>query len=255
LIGSQLPKEGFIISELDAIYFMVSSVFDHEMKHIACPYCGYSHLDKDWFSVHPHRRHLCAGCGKHFRDSDIAIGNPVCRIRDAWSGIPRRPKPAKEKLRIRQADYPGGIKIWGSNPAILWTGQQSEEEGIHVHAFHRDGGKAMPDDTFSQVTIDGVSLDPLMVRTFMAQNTLPHIENRVVAMNCPTCGQAKFSVGEHAFTPAARHHCTKCGSDFRSSSRFRKTIGNPLVAILERLAGYAPRRPQKHSIGLLPETL
>jgi hypothetical protein len=27
-----------------------------------------------------------------------------------------------------------GIQIWGSNPAILWTGSQIEEEGIHIHA-------------------------------------------------------------------------------------------------------------------------
>jgi len=255
LIGSQLPKGGVVISELDAIYYMVSSVFGYELKHIACSYCGDSHLDKDWFSVHPHRRHLCAGCGKHFRGSDTAIGNPICRIRDAWSGISRKPRPAKKKLDIRQADYPGGIQIWGSNPAIIWTRRQREEEGIHVHAFRRNDSKAMPDDTFSLVTIDGVRLDPLMVRTLMAQSALPHIESRVVAMSCPACGQPKLSIGAHAFTPAARHDCARCGRQFRGSSRFHKTIGNPLIAILDRLATYAARPPQKHAIGLLPETL
>ena len=37
---------------------MVSSIFQYQMKHVACSYCDYSHLDRDWFSVHPHRRHL-----------------------------------------------------------------------------------------------------------------------------------------------------------------------------------------------------
>jgi transposase-like protein len=243
-----------VISEPDAIYHMVSSVFGYEMKHIACPSCGYSHLDKDWFSIHPHRGHLCAGCGKKFRDTDTAIGNPICRIRETWGTMSRRPKPARKRLVIRQADYPGGLQVWGSNPAIIWTGPQREEEGIHIHAFCRDDGKAMLDDTFSQVTIDGVRLDPRMVRTLMAQNALPHIEHRIVAMSCPSCGEPKFSVGEQAFAPAAEHHCTRCGGQFRGSGRLRKTIGNPLIGILERIATSAPRRPQRHSMGLLPET-
>ncbi len=255
LRGNRLPKKGFVVSELDAIYYMVSAIFGHEMKHIECSYCGYSHLDKDWFSIHPHRRHLCAGCGKYFRDADIAIGNPICQIRDLCGRLARKPKAATKQLRIRQADYPGGLQIWGSNPAIIWTGRHREEEGIHVHAFREDGAKAMPDDTFSRVIIDGVTLDPLMVRTLMAQSALPHIEKRVMATNCSRCGRPKFSRGEHAFTPAEKHLCARCGRRFRSASRFRKTIANPLIATLERLATYAPRRPQKHSIGLLPETL
>jgi transposase-like protein len=63
-------SESYLVSELDAIYYMVTSVFGHKMKHVSCPYCECAHLDKDWFSVHPHRRHLCAGCGRHFRDTE-----------------------------------------------------------------------------------------------------------------------------------------------------------------------------------------
>ena len=255
VIGGQLPKPGFVISELDAIYYMVSSIFGYEMKYIECEHCGCPHLDKDWFSVHPHRRHLCAGCGRNFRDADTAIGNPICHIRDLWKGVVRKPKPANRKLDLRQADYLGGIQIWGSNPVIIWTSQQVEEEGIHVHAFNRDDGKPILDDTFSQVTIDGISLDAAMVRTLMAQSALPHIEKRVVAISCPKCGEPKFSVGEDAFTPAVKQYCTRCGNDFRSVNRFRKIIGNPLVGVLERLSSYAVRLPQKHLIGLLPETL
>jgi len=76
--GKALPKEGFYISELDAIYYMVSTVFGYPMSEVTCTYCGYSHLDRDWFSVHPHRRHLCAGCGRYFRDDATSVGNPIC---------------------------------------------------------------------------------------------------------------------------------------------------------------------------------
>ncbi len=244
-----------IVAELDAIYYMVTSVFGYRMKHVECSYCGYAHLDKDWFSVHAHRSHLCAGCGKHFRDTDIAIGNPICNIRSLLGSNPPKTKPSKTKLDILQADFPGGIQIWGSNPAIIWTGQQNEEEGIHVHAFTHDGSDAKPDDTYSQVRIDGIDLDPVMVRTLMAQSALPHIANRVVSVHCPKCDEPHFGTGEQAFTPSVVHHCERCQREFSSRGRLRKTIGNPLVAVLDRLASFAPRLPQKHDIGLLPETL
>ena len=82
ITGDRLPNEGIHVSEFDAIYFMVTSVFGYEMKYITCSYCDYPHLDRDWFSVHPHRRHLCAGCGRHFLDTEIAIGNPISRLRN-----------------------------------------------------------------------------------------------------------------------------------------------------------------------------
>jgi hypothetical protein len=72
ILAGRLPKEGISISELDAIYYMVTSIFGYGMKHIRCSHCSHAHLDRDWFSVHPHRRHLCAGCGRHFRDSETS---------------------------------------------------------------------------------------------------------------------------------------------------------------------------------------
>jgi transposase-like protein len=50
------------------------------MCYVTCTHCGWPHLDKDWFSVHPHRRHLCAGCGKLFHDQVKGIGNPIMGV-------------------------------------------------------------------------------------------------------------------------------------------------------------------------------
>jgi hypothetical protein len=88
LTGGQIPEDGITISETDAVYYMVSNVFGFEVMYIQCSLCGYSHLDKDWFSVHPHRRHLCAGCGRHFRDAVPGIGNPISRVQ-ALAGFSR----------------------------------------------------------------------------------------------------------------------------------------------------------------------
>jgi len=44
--------DGILISGVDAIYYMVSSVLEREMKQVVCTHCGHPHLDRDWFSVH-----------------------------------------------------------------------------------------------------------------------------------------------------------------------------------------------------------
>ena len=254
LIGGALPADGVMLSELDAIYYMVSSVFDYDMKSVRCTHCDHSHLDRDWFSVHPHRRHLCAACGKQFSDVEVGIGNPICAVRALLGCGQHRTKKAKKKLNIRQADYPGGLQIWGSNTAFVWTGSRSEEEGIHVHAFGADS-EEMENNTFGQVIIDGVRLDPRMVRILMAQSALPHIAGRVAAVRCGTCGETQFAAGANAFTPSSEHVCSRCGHSVAARGRLRKTIGNPLIGILEQLAGGAPRTVQKHDLGLIPETL
>jgi transposase-like protein len=243
------------VSELDAIYYMVSSVFGFGIRYIECTHCHYPHLDKDWFSVHAHRRHLCAGCGKTFPDTETAIGNPIAAVQLAF-GHRTRVKPSKKKLVLKQADFLGGIQVWGSNPAIVWTGSQHEEEGIHIHAFRREGDEIPEkDDTFGEVVIDGTRLEPLLVRTLMAQNTLPHIAGRIALVTCPKCRSVHFSNGAAAFSPSVEHTCARCRHTFSHSGRLRKVIGNPCLDTLSVLTANAMRTPQVHALGLLPETL
>src|SRR6266403_1260535 len=169
ILSQRLGQDGILVSELDAIYYMATSVFGHEMKYVTCSYCGYPHLDRDWFSVHPHRRHLCAGCGRHFTDASIAVGNPILGARSACGIKTHKSRLSRKTLRIRQVDYHGGIQIWGSNPAFLWTSRRQEQEGIHVHAFRQTTDQPDLDETYGEVVIDAVKLDPLMVRVLMAQ--------------------------------------------------------------------------------------
>jgi len=239
------------ISELDAIYYMVSNVLGFSTKYIECTYCKYPHLDKDWFSVHPHQRHLCAGCGKKFGDNERAIGNPLANVQLAIAGKTYRPRAAPKSIDIVQASFADGIQIWGSNPSIVWTAGRGEEEGIHIHAIGKNG----IDDTFSRVSIDGITLDARMVRTHMAQTALPHIAGRVISLNCSKCNEPHFDTGEFSFTPHEVHACLMCKTEFRSPGRTRKTICNPLIDIFRRLADRAPRPPRKHDLGLLPESI
>jgi hypothetical protein len=254
LFGDNLDAGGVLVSELDAIYYMVSSVFGYPMRQVRCSYCQVPHLDRDWFSVHPHRRHLCAACGQYFRDIDIGIGNPIEIVRGACRLQTLATKTAGRLLTISQADYPGGIQIWGSNPAFLWTSPVPEEEGIHVHAFLHDRDKEpVIDETYSEVIIDGITLNAQMVRLFMAQSALPHLKGRVISADCPSCGKPKFATGDESFTPELKHKCDGCGREFSTKGRIRKVIPNPLPAVLSRLANVASRRPRVHNLGLLPE--
>jgi hypothetical protein len=226
------------------------------MRFVICTHCRRPHLDKDWFSVHPHRRHLCAGCGKHFHDRTRGIGNPIIGVREACGAAEQRVVLATENLNIKQSDYPGGIQIWGSSPAFLWTQPKHEAEGIHVHAFVTESlGEPTVDETFAEVVIDGVRLDPVMVRVLMAQNVLPMLKDRVRSMTCPACGHSQFDMGEAAYVPSPIHACSECGHEFASRGKKRNAVANPLSAVLATLARLAPRPPQQHRIDLLPETL
>ena len=245
------------IDELDAIYYMASTVLGYEMRTVVCPRCGWNHLDKDWFSVHYHQKHLCAGCGREFKDRAAGIGNPLILLKDALGDI-KQNRPliaAPRELNIKQSDYPLGIQIWGSNPAIVWTSPGIEEEGIHVHCYAHDRLIPDIDDTFSKVTVDGVALDAVQVRTFMAQMALPHCRAVVTALDCPTCGQSHFDTDDLAFTPHDPHECEHCGTIFRAASRSKKTISNPFSALREKLGLAAGRDLQSAQLDLRPETV
>lgn len=250
IVGSTVPEGGILISEVDAVHFMTSSVFGVKMSNIACAHCGHPHLDADWFSTHAHSRHLCGACGRYFRDLRASVGNPICGVRKACGVKAPRLKNAPKTLAIKQTDYPGGIQIWGSSPALLWTSRTPERRGIHVHAFKTQKGPPAIDETYSAVVIDGVKLDPQEVRVLMAQRTLLSLRNRVAAIDCPECAAPLFENSPLAFTPQLMHTCADCGARFAAKGRYRKTVGNPLIGILSLLAKTASSAPQKHELVL-----
>ena len=74
------------ISERDAIQFLIASVFHQRMTFIQCTHCKAPHLDEDWFSVHPHRKHLCLACGREFLQKTAGIGNPLVAVQSHFHG-------------------------------------------------------------------------------------------------------------------------------------------------------------------------
>lgn len=142
-----------VINAEAAVYYMASLLFGQQMQVVQCTHCRASHLDKDWFSVHPHKKHLCAACGRDFFATEHGIGNPLMAVKEAYGDaeILRKTLVPERDLRMRQADYPGGLRIWASNQAIVLTAKKAEEEGVHVHGYD-DEGLVVVDDTFRSAT-------------------------------------------------------------------------------------------------------
>ena len=244
------------VDEVDAINFMVTTVFEFQTIAVACGHCGFPHLDRDWFAVHPHRRHQCHGCGRLFSDTGPGIGNPVSTLRNIIHPTEHRLANALRTIEVSQTKFPGGIQIWGSNPAIVWTSSFPEEVGIHLHCFDNPEDEyPSVDNTFSRVLIDDVELNAVQIRYYMAQSAMPHLEDRIISINCPSCGMAHFDTGELAYTPHIDHDCQACGASFRATSSIKKSIGNPFVSARLRLSATALNPLRNDRLGLRPETI
>jgi transposase-like protein len=236
-----LSEARLIVTQETAINHYVSRFLGHRIKHLYCITCGELHLDAGFFAVRPHRRHLCHGCGRLFNDTERSVSNPIALFRELWGdeSDKRSPVLSSRVLDIQQRDYPGGIRIWASNPAILWTADKPEEQGIHVHVYDGDMAKPVVDDTFGVVRIDGQDLDRPMIAHLMAQQSLAYLDNKIASLTCPNCGAPHFDQGMTAFIPHKEHHCDACGHHFRSPGKRRLVVSNPLPSILEGLRKYS----------------
>jgi len=218
-----------LITRETAVNYYISRFLNRTIKHLYCIHCGELHLDADYFAVKPHRKHLCHACGRYFSDSERAVSNPIALLREKSgieSGEPIRPDRA---ISLQQRDFEGGIQIWGSNPALIWTAARPEDEGLHLHAYYGDGREG-ENNTFSEIKLDGVLLNEEHVKQYMAQSALAYMQHKVVALDCPQCGEPHFDRGELGFYPHALHLCEKCGVEFGAKCNRHLVVGNPFVA-------------------------
>ncbi|MEP9359086.1 hypothetical protein [Sphingomonas sp. KR3-1] len=229
-------QERVLITAETAVAYYISRFLGRNIVGLFCHHCGTPHLDSDWFAVKPHRVHLCHGCNRLFREEQKRVSNPLEMVHHHLNAIAPAAKMrrAKGSIDIGQSDYPGGLQIWASNPALLWTSDRSEQEGIHVHGWVKPGVNPKLDGTFSNVRIDGIELDEKHLRTFMAQNALTYLKGKVVHLSCPSCGAELFDRGDFAFRPHNEHQCESCGTEFSTAGR-RRVVCNPFVTTIKAL--------------------
>ena len=218
------------------ISYYLSRFLNRDIKSLRCPRCNEIHLDTGYFATSPHRRHLCQRCGHYFSDDSKSVSNPLAAL-NANGRLPYRsaqPVRADRTLDIRQDDFPGGLQVWASNKALVWTADRPEEEGLHVHAF-RSGDDIEIDETYSCVRVDGKKLHETQIKYFMAQQCLVTLRDRIVSLSCPLCLEPHFDIGEDAFAPHSQHLCSNCGGSFVTPGRHRMVVSNPFVSLRARL--------------------
>jgi hypothetical protein len=224
------------VSRETAVSFYLSRFVGNEVTCVFCTYCREPHLDAGWFAVKPHKTHLCHACGRFFTVDSKGVSNPISQLRREVEPnvVDQAPVPSCKWLDIQQSDYPGGLQIWASNPAVFWISERPEESGIHLHAYDSNGERVI-DDTFGNVTIDGHPLHVEQVACLMAQSSVGYLDGRIVVASCQNCGAPAFDTGLKAFSPHANRSCAACNGPVRAKGRFRKVVSNPLIGVLDCL--------------------
>jgi hypothetical protein len=146
-----------VISPPTAIAYLEALIKNLPLGTLYCNRCNHPHLDLGDFAINPHKKHFCGNCGSDSNWSKEAIvSSPLKELAD---NLNKNSKFIQSDRAIDLRDYGDcQLKIWASTPAILWTSDLPQEEGIHVHIY-RDGKKVV-DDTFGQVTnVDGTAMD------------------------------------------------------------------------------------------------
>lgn len=213
-----------LIEGMAAVAISVSELAQREVTPLTCPHCGEVHIDEQKFATFAHTKHLCNSCGRHFREKDPTISNPLADA-NKQLGLPTpfAPERPDRPLNMASRDFQG-IAMWPSNSAIVNTMSRPEELGIHVHAWAQDGAWVI-DETFSSVDVDGFTIPEEQLRLLAVQRELAH-GAPIVALDCQSCGAALVTPSDTWLEPTTQHPCT-CGATTRTR---RRSFVNPLIA-------------------------
>jgi hypothetical protein len=139
-----------------ALAYIDAIVYERELGCLLCNRCHAPHLDLGDFGINPHRKHFCSNCGHDGNWSKQPIvSNPLKQLHDVFLNCAEKIEVEKE-IDLSNQPY-DAVKIWASTPAIIWTLNRPQEEGIHLHVY-KDGKKIM-DDTYGRVKYEGNWLD------------------------------------------------------------------------------------------------
>ena len=148
--------------------FNVADILVEPPQAIRCPNCSTLVNDTGWAAVLPRQMRKCAVCECIFESSKPIIANAIAELRQMLNVGHDMKQPVKSTKRWHHSlvDWPSGVQVWGSNAAILWTAERSEEAGVHVHAYNNTiiGKPRLADETFGDVAIDGSQLDEKQIR-------------------------------------------------------------------------------------------
>lgn len=146
-----------VVTPPAALAYLQALITNLPLGTLYCHTCHHPHLDLGDFAVNPHKKHFCGNCGVDSNWSkEPIVSSP---LHELAINLTKNDAFVKSDRTLNLEDYANcQVKVWASTPAILWTGNQPQETGIHVHVYK--SGKKIVDDTFGDVTwFDGSSLD------------------------------------------------------------------------------------------------
>jgi transposase-like protein len=230
------------ISEAAARAYVATVILCGHPVELHCPRCGFLHIDQGEFAVNPHRKHQCNRCGRSFYEKGLSIGNPVAaaqRLLGVRTDLEQVQSDKTVELSDLAQAATGGIQVWASNPAILWTVPREEQAGIHIHAYENGQITPLIDETFGVVTLYGTVINDRAVRLLMAQSKLGYLRNRIAKEICPHCQRPHFDDAlPWSVKPHREHLCESCGNAFVVP---RRTVSNPEYDLEKKLEPLFPK--------------
>lgn len=157
LLGVIGEKKRIVIAPPSALAYLEALINNLPLDLLNCNKCHHPHLDLGDFAKNPHKKHFCGNCGVDSNWSkEPIISSPIKELVDTFTkNFDFINSDRTLDLRDYQ-DYQ--FKLWASTPAILWTSNQPQETGIHVHIYQND--TKIIDDTFGEVIwLDGSYLE------------------------------------------------------------------------------------------------
>ena len=161
-------------------------------------------------------RYWCLG---HHANATAKYGTPAAQCVAADDA----PITAEETLHLDFANYPGGVALWGSAPAVYDTSIQPTDRGVHVHARSVKGVYKDIDKTYRRLRIplrtdllsDGwAEVDEIDAINYMVSGVFGF---ETIPVRCTHCGFAHLDRDWFAVHAHRKHQCHGCGRPFSDS--------------------------------------
>jgi hypothetical protein len=169
---SNMGIKRVVVAPPSALAYLEAFINRLPLGTLYCNRCQHPHLDLGDFAVNPHKKHFCGNCGVDSNWSkEPIVSSPLKELAD---NLTKNSDFVASDRSLDLRSYEGcQVKVWSSTPAILWTSNQPQETGIHIHIYKE--GKKIVDDTFGNVTwFDGSSLE----RDKLLSTMLNKVKNR-----------------------------------------------------------------------------
>lgn len=207
----------YSICENAAMSFAMSALFHIDMIELPCTSCGELILDSNMRAIMKNTHHHCQHCHHVTQTPTPCVANPLVALKKELSDAKsiRTVLQPDRHITLNDPKFSGGVQLWGSNAAIVWTAPRIEESGIHVHAYDANGNRVI-DNTYSFVEVNGEIIQCEMVQLLQVQLALPEIRQYLSCTTCTHCHQPHFHRGYHAAHPTQIHQCAYCKTQWQT---------------------------------------